>query len=372
MLTKHIVSLLIFALVTSTLPTKSFAAGMGSCDDAGALDGSLFTDVPWEALYPIKLAGFQVSPTGSGAPSYSPNKVFCSCEDGLGITVPGFTTGMYEPARLIELVREPDCMMSLGGARMKTTKGRARGTMGRVDGYGGNELAFWQYHYFAYPLLLMLEMYAPNRCGDGYLSMDLLYFSELDPTWNDAELGFFANPEAALFANPISVAACLVDVPAAAIGKPLDALFWCAGAWGGLYPMTGYVDGMGSIPTKTSLLATRSVAALHRRLLARKTTGEDAMCSAEVFPTIPKTQYKMNMMYPVSERSGTRTVDKKNEDGSVEKNPDGTNKTQTFGTGGAHAIGEPSFLWGEWRNIPSKEDAVYLLWRYNDCCMTYY
>ncbi|WP_413694479.1 TraU family protein [Psychromonas sp. KJ10-2] len=34
----------------------------------------------------------------------------------------------------------------------------------------------------------------------------------------------------------------------------------------------------------------------------------------------------------------------------------------------AHEIGEPAFLWGEWRNIPTKEDAVYMLWRWNDCC----
>lgn len=317
---------------------------LGSCQDAKILDSSMFTDVPWNAMYPIKLAGITIGPKGSGAPPNASNKVFCACQDDLGIFVPGFTQSMYEPARLIELVREPDCMMTLGGAEMGMTNGRMRGGIGanNQDGGEGEQLAFWHYHYYAYPLLLMLEMVVANRCGDGFMSMDLLYLSELDPTWNDSELGFFANPESALFANPISIAACVTDAAAAAIGKPIDNLFWCAGAWGGLYPITGFVSNKSSIPSKTSLLATRSVAALHRRLLARQTVGNDALCDAPLYPTIPKSQYKMNMMYPVAERKN------------------------------AHEIGEPALMWGEWRNVPSQEDAIYMLWRYNDCCMTYY
>ncbi|BBM67916.1 plasmid transfer protein (plasmid) [Vibrio alfacsensis] len=319
-------------------------AQLGECRDGGVLDSSMFTDVPWNAMYPIRLAGINISPSGSGAPHDATKKAFCACEDDLGIAVPGFTQSMYEPARLIELVREPDCMMTLGGAEMGMTDGRMRGTTGKneqEDGEGAQN-AFWHYHYFAYPLLLMLEMLVPNRCGDGFMSMDLLYVSELDPTWNDAELAAFANPEAALFGNPISLASCLADGAAAAVGKSMDELFWCAGAWGALYPLSGFVSTKSSIATKTSLLATRSVAALHRRLLARKTTGDDALCDSPIFPTIPKSQYKMNMMYPVAERRDT------------------------------HEIGEPSLQWGEWRNIPSQEDAIYMLWRFNDCCSTFY
>ncbi len=327
-----------------SLFSHSALATLGTCNDSGILDSSMLTDVPWNSMYPIKLAGFTVGPKGSGAPDNASSKVFCACQDDLGVFVPGFTQSMYEPARLIEMVRQPDCMMALGGAELKMTNGRMRGTVGEneQDAGEGASNAFWHYHYYAFPLLLMLEMVVANRCGDGYMSMDLLYLSEVDPTWNDSELGFFANPESAIFANPISLAACMVDAGAASVGKPLDELFWCAGAWGGLYPLTGFISSKSSIPSKTSLLATRSVAALHRRLLARQTVGDEALCSAPLFPTIPKTQYKMNMMYPVAEREDS------------------------------HEIGEPALMWGEWRNIPSQEDATYMLWRYNDCCMTYY
>lgn len=344
--------------------TDDLSFSLGTCDDAGLVDGSMFTDVPWSALYPIKLAGTQVSPSGTGAPDESVNDPLCACEDDLGIFVPGFTQGMYEPTHLIELVRKPDCMLSLGGADLNLTSGRAQGNIGHSESAEGDSPAFWHYHYFSYPLLMMLEMASPNRCGDGHMSMDLLYLSELDPTWMDSELGFFANPEAAIFANPVAIAACIADTVAASTGKPLDELFWCAGAWGGLYPLTGYIQNKSSVPSKTSLLATRSIAALHRRLLARKTVGKDAMCSAPLFPNIPKTQYKMSMMYPVPERGGSRTVSQENQDGST--------TSQDYNTDGAHEIGAPALMWGEWRNIPSKEDSVYLLWRYNDCCNTLY
>ncbi len=335
-------ALSIVALLASIAGTNAYA--FGTCDDASILDNSLITDVPWNAMYPIKLAGVRLSPSGSGAPHDASTRTFCACEDDLGIAVPGFTQAMYEPARLIELVRQPDCMMTLGGAELGMTNGRNRGQTGDSvsDEYRGATPAFWHYHYYAFPLLLMLEMVTPSRCGDGFQSMDLMYLSELDPTWNDAELSFFANPEAAIFSNPISQAACLADVAAASTGKAIDRLFWCAGSWGTLYPLSGYRTSKADNPTKTSLLATRSISAVHRRLLARKTVGDGALCTSPIYPTIPKSQYKMSMMYPVSERQD------------------------------AHEIGEPSLLWGAWRNVPSKEDAVYMLWRYNDCCMTYY
>lgn len=346
------------------LAVSSAQADLGECQSADILDASLISDVPWSAMYPIRLAGVNLSPTGSGAPDDAVSKAMCSCQNDLGVYVPGFTQAMYEPARLIETVRMPDCMMSLNGTTLSMTNGRAFGSPGHNQQEEGASTAYWQYHYFAYPLLLMLEMISTNRCSDGYLSMDLLYFSELDPTWNDPELAFFANPEAAIFANPVSIAACIADNAAAAVGKPIDSLYWCAGAWGGLYPLSGYVSNKSSNASKTSLLATRAVAALHRRLLAWQTMGEDNLCQANLFPTIPKSQYKMNMMYPVVERGGSQTITKQDLSGGV--------SSTTYSTGNAHEIGEPAMIWGEWRNVPSEEDAVYMLWRWNDCCQTYY
>jgi conjugal transfer pilus assembly protein TraU len=67
--------------------------------------------------------------------------------------------------------------------------------------------------------------------------------------------------------------------------------------------------------------------------------GDDALCGGYIFPTIPKTQYRLEMFFPVAE-----TMDN-------------------------HAIGETPFRWGEWRNIPAFEDNVYWVWRWIDCCL---
>ena len=70
--------------------------------------------------------------------------------------------------------------------------------------------------------------------------------------------------------------------------------------------------------------------------------GNDALCGGSIYPMIPKSQYKMSMLFPIAEASGKC----------------------------CHPIGQSTFLWGEWRNIPAVgEDFVYMLWRYTDCCL---
>ena len=54
--------------------------------------------------------------------------------------------------------------------------------------------------------------------------------------WHDDETAFFLNPEAAIFGNPIAQASCATDSIAATAGFPIDALFWCAGCQGSMYP----------------------------------------------------------------------------------------------------------------------------------------
>ena len=120
-------------------------------------------------------------------------------------------------------------------------------------------------------------------------------------------------------------------------------MFWCAGCWGSLYPFTGNIPPNESPPRDSSLTATRAIAALHRRGLAQKTFGDAALCGGYIYPMIPKSQYKMSMLYPLAEASGTC----------------------------CHPLGLSTMLWGEWRNIPAVgEDFVYLLWRYTDCCLS--
>ena len=61
--------------------------------------------------------------------------------------------------------------------------------------------------------------------------LDILYLSEIDPTWNNDELNVFLYPESLLLANPIALAACLADVAAVEIREAIDPLFFCVGSW---------------------------------------------------------------------------------------------------------------------------------------------
>nr|WP_093320035.1 TraU family protein [Thorsellia anophelis] len=310
-----------------------------TCHDAKVFSNKLLTDICWSCLFPIKIAGINL--TGGNAPKGASDRSVCLCDDALGLPTPGLVTSMWEPARLIELVRKPGCSPTLGGITLPLGQYRQQGTHGEGT-YDAGDLAFYHYHYYAFPLMVMLDMFMDGHCNkEGYLSFDLMYASELDPTWQNDELAFFTQPEAASVAYPETITACMSDAIAASSGEPIDALFWCVGSWGHLYPLSGHTLAMGSIAENTSHLAARAIAASHRRGLARRTMGNDALCGPVIEPMMIKSQYKMSMFYPVPESQSS------------------------------HAIGQSSLTWGEWRTIPGAgEDAVYLIWRWQDCCNT--
>jgi conjugal transfer pilus assembly protein TraU len=309
------------------------------CPDAKIWSGKIITDVCWGCLFPLRIGG---SSWGDGdVPEGAADWVFCAC-DKAGSLLPevGFTLGFWSPSRLVELVTTPWCSPALGGKKIGSSLLRLRGTTGQSNQDLG-EIAYYNYHYFAYPLYIILDLFWEDRCNsDGYNDFDLMYMSELDPTWNNDELAFFTNPEVALFANPIAQSACITDAVAATAGHPIDSMFWCAGTWGSMYPLSGTTNpSAGSDPRITSLLATRATAALHRRGLARKTVGNEQLCGGTIYPFIPKTQYGMTMFYPVAD------------------------------TESRHEIGESPFRWGNAHTFPGPgESHIHMLWRWQDCC----
>lgn len=306
------------------------------CKSADIWGARLVDGVCWSCVFPIKISGATM---GSGrSPSGSPNDVLCTCEDELGLPEVGLPMSYWNMSRMIEVVTTPYCSPIMGGtifAEGSTYGGKTRSNNNVRDS------AFYNYHYYSFPLFYMLDLMLDSRCNaDGYIDFDLLFMSELDPCHNDDELCFFLQPEASIFANPLAQAACASDCAAATAGEPQDSLFWCAGCWGSVYPMTGNVMSEGSGPRATSLVATRALASLHRKGFGRKTVGREAMCGGYLYPMLPKSQYKMSMLAPVAEAD----------------------------TGNCcHEIGASTFAWGEWRNLPGY-DYVYTLWRWEDCC----
>lgn len=331
---------------------QSAADGSGSnqslvCPDAEIFGAKLITGICWNCIFPITLAGGVMKlgdPDEQKAPEDANDRPTCACPSNPmdPIPLPGLAVSFWEPARIIEVVRTPFCMASFGGTKIKDSW-RGMGTKG-LNVEPGNDTqtgsAKAHVHYMAFPILAMMNMLLDATCNpDGYVDPDLLYVTELDPTWSSDELALLTNFETMLFANPVALAACAVDAAASTAGYPMQKLFWCAGTWGTVYPMTGNDPNSVSRPVTSSLFATRMLAKLHRLGLARKYTGSETLCRAPFHPTLHKTQYKMSTLFPIVESRQN------------------------------HWIGESSFKWGEWRNIPAAgEDHLYMLYRFNDCC----
>ena len=96
----------------------------------------------------------------------------------------------------------------------------------------------------------------------------------------------------------------------------------------------------GADPTLTSLAATKSRAAIHRRGFGLLTVGDEALCGGVPSPFMQKSQYRMSMVYPIPEATGN------------------------------HAIGASTTTWGLGHSYPGPGDEhVYLLWEWEDCCL---
>lgn len=322
-----------YAVEATDNPSKAL------CQNVPILSEKLITSVPWKELFPIRIG---LAKLGSGKePNHRAKSStgLCMCEDSAGMFHPGVTTGFWRPQRLIELTRSPGCLMALGGHKLPIVDQRRWGTLGSANIPKG--LTYMHAHVYSLPLIEMLNMFTGiGGCTSDLVDFDLMNLSEVDPSWNHPELAALLSPDLAAYANPAAMNACTADGLAALNSQPMDSLHWCAGSWGNIYPLSGFTSTYGHFADNTSLLATRALAKIHRIGLARKTVGEDAQCHSRITPWLPKSQYKMSMFWPESEKQK------------------------------AHWIGASAATWGMHRHPLGKDDAMYLIWQYRDCCQT--
>ncbi|VAW82984.1 IncF plasmid conjugative transfer pilus assembly protein TraU [hydrothermal vent metagenome] len=306
------------------------------------------TDICWKCLFPISLGAVPIFSMDGMRDIENPPSPICVCPIPV---VPwfrvGLTIGFWEPARISEIVRTPYCFPTLGGLKIDTgipaTSGGAAFSI-NTNAEGKNN-AFYQAHWYKYPILYILELITNTGCKstDGF---DIAYITELDPMWRDSETAFILNPESAIFANPIAVAACAGDCVQATRKVPIDKMFWCAGCQGTIYPIVGHlIDLRGVI--HASLLATQKLTAKLARLgLTKVTSGASAMCFAQTSLILKKSQYRTQQVYP---------------------------KAQTgSGTFCCNPYGADSTLWSPGHHFPNTgQDFAYLIWRKRNCCLSY-
>lgn len=316
----------------------------------------LINDICWDCMFPLRIGGSVIiSPSHTmfdnvpgqtlNTDDFNPSQVACACEKD-GVYSYGIYISFWEPARILEVRHDQGCFAFLFGMDMSDATQAPRGSKGR-SAVEPLQKSFQHVHYYSAPLLRILEiMDLSDFCLDKYFSgLDLAHMSELDPIWNDDEMTVLISPEAALFANPIGTALCAIgDCLPATLTYPVNALFWCSGCIGGLYPMTGNTGLVASPVATTSLLANRMLARLARMPLPpaieMDTSSMTAKCEPQIRPFIKKSQYRFTMVTPVPE------------------------------TTSYHALGASPAAWGEFRNIPATgENHTYLVWRKRNCCL---
>lgn len=297
------------------------------------------TDVCWSCIFPITIGGVRVSPNGEDTPNV--RSIICQCP----MPVPpyiryGVPISFWEPVRLVDVTREPYCLVAMGGIQIaqQNVKGHGAVDSGRTT---RTRASFYQVHWYMYPLLYWLELLTDFACMQKG-GPDLGYMSELDPFWDDDETSFILNPEAILFANPIAQAACAADCVAASAGFPLDPLFWCAGCQGSMYPFVGTVTAHVGGVQASLLLVERMIAKLHREGLLWGSAGNQGLCNRFPMPIIQKSQYKTQMVYPIPSTASRQ----------------------------CHPLGRSEQIWASGKEFPYQgEDFAYLIWRKRSCCL---
>jgi conjugal transfer pilus assembly protein TraU len=300
-----------------------------------------FTDTNWSGLFPIKIGGIAIDLYGmSDTDTVSAGNPFCFCDDPPRL---GVKMSVWEPIKLIEIVRKPGCYPTFNGIDMGIGDPLKQGTNKKTDKDHGK--AFYQQHYLSYPVFKVMELALSIACLES-ASVDVLYMTEVDPMWGNDELNAIINPEGILFGNPITQAVCAADSISSTAGWPIDQLFWCCGTWGSMYPFNGSIN-HNITPLQTAALSVcRFMAKMHREMFSTSawlSTSEDALCGMKPLPIIKKSQYRLQLVYP-SPSTESRT--------------------------GVFPLGRSEIIWGIGKWYPMKgEDFAFLLWRKRDCCM---
>ena len=248
----------------------------------------------WKCLFPLSIGKTPVVKSGSLPDTDNPTSPIGVCPSSLGLRV-GLNMGFWEPFALVDVTDTPYCLVNLGGHKLQIGKRRGQGGKGSLD-----NTAFYHVHWYKYPLIAWLNILTSVGCFQGG-DFDVAYMTELDPSWRDSEMSFVLNPEAALFSNPIAQAACAADALSSGVrNKPMDSLFWCAGAHGGMYPLNGHISADYSPVQSASLLTERMNFKLHRELLIEDSIPiKGKVCRAHIVPVLPKSRYRYEMVNQV-------------------------------------------------------------------------
>jgi conjugal transfer pilus assembly protein TraU len=303
------------------------------------------SDPDWNNLYPITTAGVPLGSNVNPPDMYEPP--ICTCPSyWFGYPTLGVGITYWEPMFIAETVKIAGCAPSLNGTNII-----GNGYMGlnseqaqmRPSEKGGPHSSRQQIHFYEYPVMAVLDLFQTVGCRS-VAGFSLVFASELDPTWqNDVWAGIF-NPEASLFGSLVAQTACMVDsVAEVAGGPPVDPLYWCAGTWGGLYPMAGTANQATSTFQMNHLTLAKFLARQTRIGGLAQTIGPGAICSSTYNPVWLKGQFRVNEVWPIQRYGSPMWV------------------------GSPPVFQNPTMI----TNPPGLDDSVDLIWEGKQCCLRF-
>ncbi len=303
---------------------------------------NIFSDVKWDGIFPIEIAGIEIKGPSTLRNPDKINKVVCYCRKEGKIMI-GIAVSFWEPARVVETVKDPWCFPLLGGLKLNASAGLNAGGSQTSTTLGTHNSGsiFQQAHWYMFSVWNLLDLFMDVPClkWDGF---DIAYVTELDPTWQRDDLAMFLSPEVLLFANPVAQLACIADSVTAQAGYPLDPLFWCIGSWGSVYPLSGKTS-MHNLVEGNAALASRMIYKISRELLMWDPAID--LCGPVITPIWVKTHYKMHIMKPV--------------------------------LGNIVQLGQSGLIWGAAKNPPfgtsgnAPDNFDFMVFRRVKCCMGY-
>lgn len=333
---KSLFKQLIACLAAILLASASMPATAGTC--TGKFMNPI-TDICWSCMFPLSIGSAQILNMGQEDIENTGSPI-CAC----GWAKIGVSIGFWEPARQVDVTRTPWCFPSMGGINLGSGFAAPMPAVGQGNlGHRASNTSFYQAHWYVNPVMFWLEILSESSCLEPG-GFDLAYVTELDPSWNNDELGQILSPDVFLFANPAAQAACAADCIAATINFPLPPMQWCGGCQGSMYPLNGHVQAHVSGTQASSLIVQRYAMKLHRQFMAFAGNGVPGWCGLYPMPILDKRIYKYSMLYPVPQFKGF--------DGKC-----------------CQPLGRTTHVWGAAKEYPIKgEDFAYMMYRKRNCC----
>jgi conjugal transfer pilus assembly protein TraU len=298
---------------------------------------NMFSDVAWDCIFPITILSIPID-LGNHPPDNRDSDMFCECA-GDGIVGFGFVISYWEPARVVDTVKDPWCFPALG---MNFASAGSVGSGYPGKGQRWRETAknsFQHYHYYVWPIWAMIGAGLDSFCRDSE-TFDIAMVSEVRPDWGDDLTAAEFYPETSLMSNPFSVYACVADAGAAALQRTIDVLYWCMGAWGTTYPMTGNITTSDYVEANAGIAAKAMYVQARTAMLADRAIN---VCGPVPAPIWVKSHWRIQMADP--------QVDHR-----------------------CHLIGHPGLLWTQRKNsvMAGMDNFSWVIFRKVKCCVVIY